>query len=130
MSFKYRLSGIISGVEIDYTFPQNPNSNDIITPKAKHTILQTLVGENIYQRTLRDNAVRKMDWDISTYEIYSGLKRFASRDENGNIYPVRFWDGTVYEFQGNYIEVIDVYGEPQPGETNRWKIELQFKWIY
>lgn len=132
MGLYFRFSGVIvtSGqmiTDCDYTFPQNPDSMSIVTPKSKHTILQTLVGENIYQRTLVDNKVRKMDWSFSNYAVYSGLKRFAVRDAYGEIPVIRFWDGTVYDFQGAFIQVIDVYGVPQVQSDDKWKIELQFK---
>lgn len=130
MSLFFRLSGVLpiySGC--DFTFSQNPESMTVITPKSKHSVMQLLRGENIYQRTLIDNEVRKMEWSIAPYALYSGLKRFAVRQSDGNPATVYFWDGEVYDFQGAPIQVIDVHGEPIASDYNNWRIELQFKWV-
>lgn len=130
MSLFFRFSGILSnGSGCDYTFPQNPETMSEITPKSKHSILQTLLGENIYHRSLVDNEVRQMDWSTTSYDVYSGLKRFAERDVYGNPPTISFWDGEVYDFQGAQIEVIDVHGTPIASNYNNWKVNLQFKWV-
>lgn len=128
MSIYFRLSGVLSGINTDYTFEQNPMDMSEVTPKSKHTILPLLVGENIYQRSLTDNVIRRMSWEITSYAVYSGLKRFAVREvSNGEPPIVKFWDGQVYDFQGADIQVIDVYGTPIAGDYNNWRVELQFK---
>ncbi len=121
----FKLSGI-SGL---YIFDQNPIRYDVMTPKKENNILPLLVGENIYQRPLLDNTMRKMEWDNTTFDLYSGLKQFASRGENGEPPIVYFWDGTVYEFQGAPVQVIDVYGKPIAGNSPKWQVEMQFKWM-
>lgn len=120
----FKLSGVSQGL---YIFEQNPERYDVYSPKKENNILQLLVGENIYQRPLLDNTVRKMEWSVTSYSVYSGLAQFANR----NIYQepdiVYFWDGTVSEFQGTAIQVIDVYGKPITSNYPKWKIEMQIK---
>ncbi len=122
----FRLSGVTQGL---YIFEQNPERYDVFTPKKENNILQLLVGENVYQRPLLDNNVRKMEWLVATYDLYSGLIQFSERNIYQEPDTVYFWDGTVYEFQGAPIQVIDVYGQPIAGNSPKWKIEMQFKWF-
>ncbi len=119
----FKLSGVTQGL---YVFEQNPLSMDIYSPKQEVTILNTLAGENIYQRNLFDNQIRILKWDRAMFSLYASLKTFTIRDSNGNIPVSYFWDGTVKEFQGAAIQVIDVYARPIASE-DRWSIDLQFK---
>ncbi len=124
MALYFNISGSSLG---NYTFPQNPETMDIITPKSKHNVLPLLEGENIYQRDLYDNEIRKMLWSVTSADLYSGLKVYSTRDSSGNIPISYFWDGPVYEFQGAAIQMIDVYGVPLAGKFNQWRVEAQFK---
>lgn len=119
---------IFSGVNFGkYIFEQNPEDMDIMSPKQNFTKLPLLEEEDIYNRSLNDNEIRKMSWSVTSYSNYSGLKNYATRDISGVIPTTYFWDGTVYEFQGTPIQVIDVYGEPIASNYNKWKVEVQFK---
>lgn len=120
----FKLSGITQGV---YTFEQNPETYDIFAPKQRANVLPTIIGEDIYQRALLDNEVREMTWGEANYSLYTGLKNYVERDPNGNIITSYFWDGTVNEFQGAAIDLLDVYGQPIKGNFNKWSIKLQFK---
>jgi hypothetical protein len=120
----FRFSGVNLG---EYIFPQNPMAMSIFSPKQELTILPILVGENIYQRALLDNNIRSMSWSETTTDIYTSLRRFSERDSLGNIPTTYFWDGTVKEFQGTAIQVIDVYGKPIIAKSGAWEVELQFK---
>ena len=120
----FKLSGVNPGL---YTFEQNPETYDILTPKQLTNVLSTIVGDDIYQRGLLDNEVRKMTWSETSYTLYTGLGVYAQRDALGNISTSYFWDGTVKEFQGAAIQVLDVYGTPLPAKDNKWRVEMQFK---
>ena len=122
----FKLSGVSQGL---YVFEQNPERYDVFTPKKENTILQLLEGENIYQRPLLDNGIRKMEWSVASYDLYSGLNMFAQRNIYREPETVYFWDGTVYEFQGAPVQVIDVYGRPIAGNSPKWQVEMQFKWF-
>ncbi len=78
-------------------------------------------------RGLKDNEIRKMSWGKTKYENYLALKQFDLRTASGTIPRTYFWDGVVNEFQGNAIEVINVYGTQIAGNFDYWKVELQFK---
>lgn len=119
---------IFSGVALGkYTFEQNPSSMDSVAMKNHSNTLPLLIGEDIYQRPLYDNEVRKMAWEITSYTHYQALRAYTTRDSFGNIPLTYFWDGTVYGFQGAPIHVLDVYGAPIAGKFNQWKVEIQFK---
>jgi hypothetical protein len=119
----FRFSGIYG----DYTFPQNPESMDVMSPFQHSNVVQTLEQEDIYMRGFIDNEVRVMKWSDVQYATYSGMKQWSVRDNLGAIPVVQFWDGTVNEFQGARIQVIDVFAQPMAGKFNRWSMELQFK---
>lgn len=122
----FQLSGLNQGL---YVFEQNPERYDVFTPKKENTILPLLINENIYQRPLLDNVVRKMEWSMTSYSLYSGLKQFANRGAFLIPDTVYFWDGTVFEFQGAAVQVIDVYGTPLAANPPKWKVEMQLKWV-
>ncbi len=122
----FRLSGITPLVNGAYIFEQNPSSYNVMAPKQMTNMLEILEGNNIYQRALLDNEVRVMQWQECSYALYTGLRNFSARTISGTIPTVYFWDGTVREFQGAAIEVIDVYGQPIKGKTT-WTVQLQFK---
>lgn len=119
----FALSGVIPGY---YRFEQNPESLSIFAPKQKHTIFPLVRGENIYMRALLDNQIRVMKWSECSYNLYTTLKTYSARDANGDIPTSYFWDGTVKEFQGAAVQIIDVYGAPIKAKTN-WSLEVQFK---
>ena len=110
-----------------YRFEQNPSSMDTPQMKVFNNILPILIGEDICQRAVRDNEVRKMTWDITSHRNYVMLKRYAARNSRGVIPITYFWDGPVNQFQGAPIQVIDVYGAPIAGKFNQWRVEIQFK---
>lgn len=118
---------VFSGANGVYQFDQNPESMDILSPKQYYTVLPILESEDIYQRGLLDNEVRKMTWGRTAATNYLALKQFDTRTSSGTIPPTYFWDGIVYEFQGAPIEVLSVWGTPIPGNYDYWKVELQFK---
>lgn len=120
----FKISGVALG---EYIFPQNPETYELMAPKQTYTILDTLELENIYQRPLYDNDVRKMSWSTVESGTYSSLKRYAERTTSGTIPISYFWDGTVFEFQGTPVEVLDVWGVPIAGNFNQWRLEVQFK---
>lgn len=110
-----------------YVFEQNPDSYDLLAPKTLVRPLILLTGENIYQRGLLDNEVRKMGWTETTRTLYDSLSRYAERDVFGNIPVSTFSDGTVMEFQGATVQILDVYGIPLKGKIDKWKVEMQIK---
>lgn len=116
-----------SGVSGLYVFDQNPETMDILAPKQSHNIINTLLGQNIYQRALLDNNVRVMRWGDTSFAVYSGLRAYSFRTSSGTIPTTYFWDGTVNEFQGTKVQVIDVHGEPINAKPDRWTVELQLK---
>ena len=120
----FRISGVALG---EYIFEQNPEEMDLQTPKQYYSKLDLLEGENIFQRSLNDNEIRKMNWSITNSGLYSTLKQYSTRTLSGTIPQSYFWDGIVNEFQGVQIEVIDVHGVPIAGDYDKWKVELQFK---
>ena len=120
----FRLSGVALG---EYIFEQNPEDMSLQTPKQYYSKLSLLEEEDIFQRSLHDNEIRKMKWSVASSGLYSTLKQYATRTISGTIPQSYFWDGIVYEFQGAQIEVIDVHGTPIAGNYDKWKIELQFK---
>lgn len=123
----FAFSGVTPIFSGYYRVEQNPLSYAILAPKQNYTRLDILEGKNMYQRSLLDNEVRVMKWEVGSYNLYSGLRNFCERTISGTIPVVYFWDGTVKEFQGAAIQVIDVYGQPIKAMDNRWTIELQFK---
>lgn len=123
----FRLSGVTSTYSGLFIFEQNPQSYSLFAPKQKYNIFGLLVGENIYQRALLDNQIRVMKWTECSTNLYSGLKNFAVRNSNGDVYTSYFWDGTVKEFQGATVQVIDVHGTPIAGKIDKWAVDLQFK---
>ncbi len=122
----FRLSGVTPLVSGVYRFEQNPETYTLMAPKQMTTILPTLIGENIYQRALLDNEIRIMRWSRCSNTLYNNLKPYSARTTSGVIPTVYFWDGTVKEFQGTTVQIIDVYGKPNQGE-DWWTVELQFK---
>ncbi len=122
----FGLSGVTSTVSGYYMFEQNPESYSILAPKQLFTILPTLEGNNIYQRALLDNDVRVMKWSQCSSGLFSTLRNYSERTVSGTIPIVYFWDGTVKEFQGAAIQVIDVYGTPIKA-MDTYSVELQFK---
>ena len=126
LNILFQLSGITTTTSGLYRFEQNPETYSIMAPKQMTNILKTLEGEDIYQRALLDNEVRIMKWETTSYSLYTGLKNYSERTTSGTIPVVYFWDGTVKEFQGATIQVIDVYGRPNKVE-DFWSVEMQFK---
>lgn len=120
----FRLSGLSQGM---YTFEQNPETMDILAPRQVNNKLELLQGENIYQRPLFDNEVRVMKWSVGSTLLYENLKSYTQRTSSGTIPTSYFWDGTIKEFQGAAVEVIDVHGKPLNADIGKWEIELQFK---
>ncbi len=109
-----------------YRFEQNPASMSIITKDEKFNKLEILRLDNIFQRALLDNEIRTMKWNIAANSLYERLKKFAVRDSYGNIPVYYFWDGTVGEFVGRKIKIIDVYAKPINNMDGYVELELQF----
>ena len=133
---RFVLSGIDGTV---YTFDQNPETMTLISARSKNEKFEILRGEDIYMRPLLDQEVRRMSWKRTTNAIYTSLSAFATRDANGDIPTSYFWDGTVNEFQGAPIKVLDVFATPivndgygsqnaltLPSEM-AWSVDLQFR---
>jgi hypothetical protein len=118
---------VFSGASGVYQFDQNPEAMDVLAPKQYYSVLPILEGEDKYMRGLKDNEIRKMSWSKTKYENYLALKQFDQRTSSGTIPRTYFWDGIVNEFQGNAVEVINVYGTQIAGNYDYWKVELQFK---
>lgn len=135
-SIYFMLSGVGPGA---YTFTQNPERMNTIAPKSENKIVEIIRGENIYMRPLLDQDMRKMTWKRTTSSVYTNLRTFSTRDVNGDIPVSYFWDGTVNEFQGAPVKVVEVYGKPlvndafgssnsptSPDDT-AWSVELLFR---
>jgi len=120
----FRFSGVTLG---EYIFPQNPMTMDALSPWQYSNVLTLLEGEDIYMRGFIDNEVRVMKWDEVEYTTYTGIKPYATRTASGTIPVTYFWDGTMNEFRGAKVHVIDVYSKPIAGKFNKWTMEIQIK---
>lgn len=124
MGVQFVLSGVREG---EYVFPQNPEEMNIRGFRSKNNVIETLVGENVFQRPLLDEENRIMKWRIVDRAMYDELTRYGAPDSNGDLPVVYFWDGNVGEFQGTPVNVLSVYGEPLTKNEDKWTLEVQFK---